>query len=91
MDYRISFDSNIAFDCGVDTMIKFFNMIANFIQFIVNFIKFLFAELFEVFSFIPRVVEFCSSALRLLPTTLSVAFASVLSIMTIKAIKRWIL
>lgn len=91
MDSRVLAYCNFAFDCGVDTMINFFGMVAKFFATIIGFLKFLLAGITSVIEVIPRIISFLTSALQILPVSLTVAFSSVLTIMSIKAVKRWLL
>lgn len=91
MAHRVFAYSNFAFDCGVDTMINFFEMVGKFFATIISFLKFLVMGITSVIEVIPRIISFLTSALQILPASLTVAFGTVLTILSIKAVKRWLL
>lgn len=91
MDSRVFAYCNFAFDCGVDTMINFFEMVAKFFVTIIGFLKFLLAGITSVIEVIPGIISFLTSALKILPLSLTVSFGTVLTLLAIKAVKRWLL
>lgn len=72
-------------------MINFFEMVAEFFITIIGFLKFLLGGINAVIQLIPNMVGFITSIVSLLPTSLTVAFGTITTLLCIKAVKRWLI
>ena len=72
-------------------MINFFEMVAEFFITIIGFLKFLLGGIKAVIQLIPNMVGFITSIVSLLPTSLTVAFGTITTLLCIKAVKRWLI
>ena len=72
-------------------MINFFEMVGKFFATIILFLKYLLEGVVNVIDVIPRIISFLTSALQILPASITLAFGTVLTLLAIKAVKRWIL